>query len=150
MVRSVTRLLIALAVIVSTVAFPLPAAAVSDPPSNCAFRYLSTGFGPLTLCGNVTGALGFAAYYSPVTGQYSPATGFLPVEVHTPYVHFGPGSDGQVGTFWGHTSFTTAFGPTVYGIQYEDGYGRGRFGNLNFVTALFYPSSGWLPVAKER
>jgi len=35
----------------------------------------------------------------------------------------------------------TAFGSTVYGAQFEDGYGRGRFGNVNFVTGLFYPPS---------
>lgn len=148
MARYVARLLVTLAVVGSVVALPSPAGAASDPPGNCAYLYLSTGYGPLTQCALVFGGVGVAAYYSPFTGQYSPTTGPLTVEVPTPYVLFVMGADGQVGTFSGHTSFITAFGSTVYGAQYDNG--RGRFGNVNLITGLFYPSSGWLPVAKER
>jgi hypothetical protein len=105
----------------------------------CAMPYLSTGFGPLTQCTQVSATRTTArvVLYSPITGQFSAQTEWLNVV------------DAQVkwhtGLATGYAALETPFGPAVWSTQYRNGNSEGRFGTINLITGLFYPSGDWLP-----
>lgn len=80
----------------------------------CPLPYLSTGYGPLAQCTQVSGASGRAGFYSPLTGQFSPTTGWLPVHAVGWY-------SWNSGTIRGWTSLQTAYGPAVWATQYSGG-----------------------------
>lgn len=114
----------------------------------CPYPYLSTGYGPLAQCTQTSGGRARAGFYSPVTGGFSPSTGWRDVVQFGWYERTVTATDGFRGTALGYARLATGYGPVVYATQYRNGTSQARWGNVNLISGLFYPSSGWHATAR--
>ncbi|MGF7235115.1 MAG: hypothetical protein ACQSGP_29000 [Frankia sp.] len=116
--------------------------------------YLATGYGAVTHGIKYTDSNGFTAEpgffsYHNATGTFSPTSGSVQVHSWTDQVTTTvPSSDGYSSRFCGWVSLNTAYGPAIYGVQYDNNAAQGRWGNYNMLSKMFYPDgSGWSPIA---
>ncbi len=116
----------------------------------CAMPFLSTGFGPLAQCTQLSSSqtTGRAGLYSPITGQFQAQTGWLEVvDVKWHTGNRAPSTGGAQAVATGYASLLTTFGPAVWSTQYRAGNAEGRWGSVNLLTGLFYPAGdgAWSP-----
>ena len=114
--------------------------------------YASTGFGPVARYSEVIstsfGKTGRVGFYSPLTGQFRPETGWMTVHESgwkSAYI----AAIGESDYFFtvGYSSFLTPYGPTVWAAQFTDAPYTDdfiRWGTWNLITGRFYPSHGWV------
>jgi hypothetical protein len=86
-------------------------------------------------------------FYSANNRTFNPTNVAASVQSEDAYINWAnAASDGVVGLVCGSRSVNSAYGPVIYGIQFDNG--QGRWGNYNLQSHLFYPDgSGWSPVA---
>lgn len=113
----------------------------------CPTPYLSTGYGAVAQATQISaaGADARIGMYSPITGAFSPSTGWMDM-VKNDWVEIAEAkaTDGVVAPVKGYAVVDTPYGPASWVTQYFFGYGR--WGTYNLVTKLFYPQGDWFPV----
>jgi hypothetical protein len=83
--------------------------------------------------------------YSPLTGQFQPTTEWWPLLSPNCTTFDALATDGIRAPVVGWGRIRTPFGEAVFATQYF--FAFGRWGNYNYETHLFHPSTDWTPVA---
>ena len=144
MTRGVTWLLTILLGLSSSAALATPTATTSAP--GCG-HFASTGFGAVSSCNTQEGSLSFSEFASGISCLRTPSSHASIMGSNVAYTGSSITSDGS-GTFnfFGGPKVSTIYGAASFGEQRVIG-GFGplvRWGNFNFVTNRFTPSSAWM------
>src|SRR5262245_43040501 len=118
--------------------------------------YAGTGYGPLAryseVIGTSFGRVGCVGFYSPLTGDFVPESGWMTVDDNSGgfpgwnrYNSIAIGESHAYPTT-AYATFHTPYGPARWVTQYSDSYDYIRWGVHNLLTNRVYLSHGWMPV----